>query len=264
MTIAAGFKCKDGIIVCSDSEVTDNPGKYQKKKIFKCQDHLIVTGAGTSDYLKMAFDKLCSKFNLARPADPFDARDKVEELVLEIHKEHIFGIYQPADMSRPEIQLIIACRCANGDLALIRTTDTACILGDNYEATGSGRGLLEYWARLLFNSEAAMSVMGYLCLFMLREVKRNITACGGSSYVEHLPKDPAALTVGIEAGMYGDREILADFPDSVIPILTKCRDFGDGANEAFEKAIDRFVSEIKRVRESAKPTVEKPTTTENT
>ena len=34
MTIAAGFKCRDGVLLCADSQITSDQGKTYQAKIF--------------------------------------------------------------------------------------------------------------------------------------------------------------------------------------------------------------------------------------
>jgi 20S proteasome alpha/beta subunit len=41
MTIAAGIRCTDGIVLCSDTEHTEGDGKYEKPKIFSHDEWLL-------------------------------------------------------------------------------------------------------------------------------------------------------------------------------------------------------------------------------
>src|SRR6266567_8616567 len=89
MTIAAGVVCSDGIVLAADTEHT-RPfvAKYQKPKVFISPDNnLGVTGAGTSDYIKVAFDKLCEKIKV--PSGPLEARRNVEDVIAKMHEQHI-------------------------------------------------------------------------------------------------------------------------------------------------------------------------------
>ena len=84
MTIAAGFICTDGLVVCADGEQTDQTTKYHRSKVFTFGDSLIVTGAGASAHIKMTFDKLCDEYRTAQPVNVSDARD-----VAEIGRAHV-------------------------------------------------------------------------------------------------------------------------------------------------------------------------------
>ncbi len=48
MTIAAGFMCSDGIILCADSEHSDEITKFQRSKVFRFGKNLMLTGGWTN------------------------------------------------------------------------------------------------------------------------------------------------------------------------------------------------------------------------
>ena len=248
MTIAAGIVCSDGILVCADSEVSIQPSKRHREKIYYFENHLQLTGSGNGDFIKMAFDKLCDEYRSARPVNRPDARQIAESLVFKIHKKHIFSFYQPSDPSRPMLDLLIACRCQDNELALVRTRDTTAVLCDGYEATGSGEDLFEYWAQLFYKPEMTMDTMSYLMLFVLREVKRNVMGCGGESHVVWLPKDENAEIV---RRFFDEEKILAGFPETAVEILADCRDLSVNDGQ-FEYRLNKFVNAVRAIRETEK------------
>jgi len=248
MTIAAGIACADGTLICADSEVSYAPSKRQREKVYSFENHLLLTGSGNGDFMKMAFDKLCDEYKSSRPVNPSDARQILETLVLKIHQEHIFSFYQATDPERPSLNLIVASRCKDGRLALVRTRDTAAILVDRYEATGSGEDLFEYWARLFYRSTLTMDLMSYLTLFILREVKSNVMGCGGDSHIVWMPKDENTKVVG---RFFTEDMILAGFPDRVVQILVECRDLGVD-DKRLERDLVKFVEAVNAVRQEEK------------
>lgn len=249
MTIAAGIICTDGILVCADSEVTSAVSKRQRDKIYAFKDHLLLTGSGNGDFIKMAFDKLSDEYKSSRPANPSDAREIAEKLVWRIHRKHIFSFYQPNDPGRPTLDLIIASRCQDDELALVRTRDTTAIRCGRYDATGSGEDLFEYWAQLFYRARATMDVISYLALFILREVKRNVIGCGGESHVSWLPKDK---NVPVKWRLFNEEKILAGFPESAVEILIQCRDIMSTTDNVFDATIKTFVKAVRGIRESEK------------
>jgi len=245
MTIAAGFHCSDGIVICADTEQTDQMGKYQREKIFNFQDQLILTGAGHSDFIKMAFDKLCDEYRLSQPSNPSDARVIVERMILDLYEKHIFRFYQAGDLNRPSIDLIIAMRCSSGQPAMIKTLETATVLGGFFESVGIGKPLFEYWAQLLYWPTLTMDIVSFLCAFILQEVKRNVYACGGHSLVFGMPRD-ASRTGKMVASP--DGAVFAGFPHTVVPLLAQCRDLHI-SDEEFESSIKKFVLGFKIIRQ---------------
>jgi 20S proteasome alpha/beta subunit len=252
MTIAAGFHCADGVVLCADSEVTDEVTKYHREKIFSHDEFLLATGAGATDYIKMAFDKLSEKFSLQRPSDPMRARQAVEETVLDVYEHHIGPYFEKLD--NPGITLLVAVRTLDGKVALIKTMHTAAFLVERYECIGIGLHLAEYWASLLYSPDLSAELMSCLCLFIVREVKRHVPGCGGETHVMTLSSDPDAR---IASRLWDEDKILAGFPESVVPILVECRNLK--VNDVnFQKRIDSFVEKVRAIRESETKSPERP------
>ena len=138
MTIAAGIRCSDGIIICADTEHTGDVSKFQETKIIPIEDHTVITGAGSTDYILMTADKLRDELKSAHPVNVADARQIVETVVQGVHAEHIFNFYDASDPNRPSMELIVAMRCSEGDLALLKTFNSAVRVGSQFEFAGSG------------------------------------------------------------------------------------------------------------------------------
>lgn len=256
MTIAAGFICSNGAIVCADTQHSDEQAKYQREKIFSLPDSsLVVTGAGNIDYVKMAFDKLCDEFKTSA-VNQTDARAKVESVILEIHTEHL-SLWKPESPLRPELTLIVAVQCRNKKIALIKTALSAALLVDSYTVVGSGQPMFEYWASYLYRPNLDIDVMSYLAFFMLREAKKASEFCGGYSLVRKMPsKDYKGPLV---SRFLDENQILADFPDSVTRILSVVTDLsvpdqwvGDKLKEFSDHvlAIREAERQSKKMRES--------------
>ena len=188
MTIAAGFMCSDGIILCADSEHSDEITKFQRSKVFRFGKNLMLTGAGQTSYIRMAFDKLSDKYRQNIPDTPSEARLALEEVALDVYANHIAPFFEAN--SRPYFHLLTATRCASGAMALVKSEDTAVFLSEAYETVGIGDYLFRYWADKFFESTLPMRVMSYLCLFMLYETTKHVLTCGGACVVRYLPTDP--------------------------------------------------------------------------
>lgn len=219
MTIAAGLLCSDGIVMCADTEVTAGDGKYNRQKIFQHENWLLVSGAGWSDYIKMAFDKFCEK--LIRPENPVAARSAIEEILLEIYDNHIFkySAFQHPD-GTPNLALIVGIRCLDGKMALIKTRDSAAILSSHYEAVGAGANVFEYWAKFFFDRKRSMAVVGVFAMFILGEAKSAVPGCGGGTMVCFLPTDPSTP---LHHTFFRD-EPLTGFPQNAINVLLESAD----------------------------------------
>lgn len=245
MTIAAGILCSDGIIVCADTEHTGDVSKFQASKIITIDENSLMTGSGSTDYILMTADKLRDEFKAARPADQSDARQLVEAVVKGVHAEHIFSFFDASDPNRPFIDLIVAVRCSGGELALIKTNNSSARLGTNFEFTGSGFPIFEYWCRYFYRDRLTMAGMATLALFMLKEVKKVHPYCGGSSQIFHLPKIEGQPKV---TRLFDEDQLLLGFPDNVVKILSACF-FEDTPTAWIEDKLHEFATGVRAIHE---------------
>jgi 20S proteasome alpha/beta subunit len=245
MTVAAGFICSDGIILCADSEHSDEISKFQRSKVFRLGKNLVLTGAGHTSYIRMAFDKLSDKYRQGIPDTPSGARLALEEVALDIYANHIAPFFEAG--SRPYFHLLTGTRCTSGAMALVKSEDTAVFLSEGYETTGIGDYLFRYWADKFFESTLPMRVMSYLCLFMLYETTKHVPGCGGACVVRYLPQDPNMK--GSQA-WYDERSILAGFPDSIAWALAHCQD-STVPLEKIENKMREFADQIATIRRLA-------------
>ena len=226
MTIAAGVRCTDGIVICADTEHTAGEGRYDRPKIFgNPQGWLLVSGSGWADYIKMAFDKLCERLTEERPQNPADARKLVERVVLNIYQKNIASVFHVGESNSPEIYLIAGVRCLNGELALIKTTHTSVILSPLYESVGIGSNIFEYWAKFFFERQRSMEIVGCFCMFILQEVKNAVPTCGGGTMVSFLPADIS--TPKVHTSFLPGGEPLAGFPQTAVNVLLEATDLRD-------------------------------------
>ncbi len=67
-----------------------------------------------------------------------------------------------------------------------------------------------------------MEVVGYLCLFILREVKQAGYACGGGTEIYKLPID--ASKYKRRMSVWSEQDVLAGFPQTTTDMLLACAD----------------------------------------
>ncbi|MGC2544639.1 MAG: hypothetical protein WA426_02245, partial [Silvibacterium sp.] len=115
MTIAAGFLCPDGIVLCADSEVSTDLEKFDESKIFTLNERslsgptVIFAGSGWFDFVKMTVDKIMTRASFASHA--YEIEEIVEQTILEVHRKHVR--YYPAEQ-KPFFNLLIGIRDESG------------------------------------------------------------------------------------------------------------------------------------------------------
>ncbi len=250
MTIAAGIRCSDGIVICADTQHTQGNMKFDQTKVWGVGDYLLMTGSGASNLMKMAFDKLAQEFMDNRPQDSFAARDVIENLVQSIHRQHIFPLYRVQHPSAQDmtLELIVCIRCKNGELALIDSNLTTAKIVDGYEAVGAGRDVFLYWANRFLWSRLNLELTGYLAKFFLRECKYVSSYVGGETIVATMFNSRADSKVYKVEAYEG--YTLAWFPNSIVRMLLAAIDRNVTETE-FEFQFKISTDEIKELRAEA-------------
>jgi len=63
VTLVAGFRCKNGVVICADTQHTGTYTKFAAPKLWTDRNRVIVAGACTDvGYLKMAVDEVIERF----------------------------------------------------------------------------------------------------------------------------------------------------------------------------------------------------------
>ena len=116
MTIAAGFRCSDGVVVCADREHTTDMGKFKGDKILtrrlSTELRLIVTGAGTSDFIGITADSLEGflKSKSAKLRQLSDLLGLIDEWGHEFYATHLLPAKAAQDQAAPSIASIVAVK----------------------------------------------------------------------------------------------------------------------------------------------------------
>jgi 20S proteasome alpha/beta subunit len=207
MTIAAGFICTDGLVVCADTEhaSANTNSKTHKSKVFQAANQkLIVTGANTADYIKVGYDKLCERLNSGfDPVDRLAARAIVEEVMSKLYEQHII----PFQVGDPDlgVDLIVAMRCADGRPTLMRTVNsTAMLVDEPYTAMGSGFEFFNYWATyFMYKMKLNMELASHVAAFMFREIKAAGLNCSGPLF----PRCPQTLKARTHEDTFSEKAV---------------------------------------------------------
>jgi hypothetical protein len=180
VTMAAGFSCSGGVILCADSEVGTNIEKWIEPKILSTVSArslaFAVTGAGSWDYVKMAGEKLISLMvDLAEPTE--DSTFKVvEQTVQELYAGPIASF---SGYEKPSFDLIAAVRTRDMPCpGLIRSSDTAIRRGERYELAGTGCAIGKYLADKLYRPTMSLEEGAALAAYILRESAESARGVG--------------------------------------------------------------------------------------
>lgn len=201
VTIAAGFRCHEGIILCADSEYSYCDVSLRGRKLFLLDGRKhgvlgVVAFAGSIRYGTMLIRKMNEKFQKEQVRDfsQSDFTDFVERELILFHKAHIYKHPRFGYLDGPTIEMVIAVSLhgdargitANGPLVLISTLETTVNLETDggFASIGIGKSMADWIVQpftvqsfQLLNFKKAL----LLATHMLYQVKSHVPGCGGMS-----------------------------------------------------------------------------------
>ena len=219
MTLVAGFRGTDGFVVGADTQIMFGELQYQDHKLERhygtgSRFDLIVGGAGSTDYVKMATERIRDAvMALAQSKLPL-IQQEVEKTIEWIHKEHLFKYWSPDNINRPQVSLIIGIRDEDGNFALLQTADTSVREIDVCGFVGSGSLIAHYLAQKIIQPGLSTAVLRHLARQLFREVKGKGYAVGGNTEIIStrvtsnaegffdIPEKDHRFLWGIEAALY--------------------------------------------------------------
>jgi 20S proteasome alpha/beta subunit len=187
MTMAAGFLCNDGVLLCADTEHTGWAAKSHHSKV----EHFEVSGgkvcfalSGASALAWSAIQK-CRRQLQATPSN--DLLTDVETILDAEYRRNVLGHpnYTSFDYS-----LLIGIWTPDERPQLYFTTATAITEVKDFQCIGIGGELASYLIRPGFNGLTLKSATA-LAAYTLGSVKDSISGCGGMSIYVLLRNDGA-------------------------------------------------------------------------
>jgi hypothetical protein len=201
VTIAAGFRCRDGVVLCADTEESSIGFKRKVAKIeFKpdlwpvsTDDPIaIFTGSGDSSFVDEAIDRMWAA---AKKSGENELEKLVSVMIRENREYHreIWSLYPPLCYTEhlPDADLLFAV-WAKDAFGLFSVASTTFKPITTFATIGCGGDLAHYLCADAHRPGAATESCIALAAHMLEQVKTNIPGCGGESYIAVLTGTGAA------------------------------------------------------------------------
>jgi hypothetical protein len=255
VTVALGLLCKDGIVLCADSQETLTFSKFNRPKVFELNTSnpvvkVVLAGAGEAVFLDALKDKLETCVGLA--GFDLDVVQSEMEATIAGYCERIWRIYGD-HRDRPEAQLLIGIRAVS-HLALLHCDGPKVRRVLDYESIGFGGDFSAYHLKRLFNPYMSVGEACPLAVHVLEVVKNNVDYCGGPSQVYVLPisgevqhKEPyylhAANLAFTKTSHFADQLL-----SKLGSLVTEDLDTGDGMDffEGVWPWMETFIAESER------------------
>jgi 20S proteasome alpha/beta subunit len=199
LTIAAGFRFGDGVLVCADTQVT-TPG-YMKQSASKIVpidfqsnggSKALFTITGSVPFAHMAIEH-CRRALAAHPPQQMTTADmmiSIEDTLQGFFEDHLFRHpnYQNGSIT---VELIIGIWShVDHNLTLLSARENAVSIVRDYECLGAGQFLTNYLLPKMFrHSGMGLADTVHIAMHVLRETKNYVDSCGGGTEIIVLRKD---------------------------------------------------------------------------
>ncbi len=197
MTIAAGFCCDDGVLLCSDSQETLGDFKRNQAKITVKPEYrepascrAVFAGAGDSTFIDIVVQKLWDAIR-SETGNIDDFIRALEDRAIAIHQRY-WPVYTEKD--RPTAHLLIALCCKDWPLKLLRVEGPLVLEITGYDCVGYGVPLAKYLCDRMWEIPMSLKPTLFVALYMLEQVKQHAEYCGGHSAFTLIQKDGKVRT----------------------------------------------------------------------
>ena len=206
VTIAAGFKFDDGLIICADTQQTySGVLKLDATKLVPInfahngRSQVVFAISGSVRYAQMAIQKIQAAIAKRRPEDMtlLGIFESIETELLAFHKAHIYPHPRYGMLGGPEFSLLVGAWSHLDGMGLFRTDDTAVNGIDDYACVGTGEYLAHYLVKPLYQSTGLeLNEIVALATHVLLNAKVHVDGCGGNSEFIVIHKDGHLSPVG--------------------------------------------------------------------
>lgn len=269
MTIAAGFRFAEGVLICADTEISAGTAKYQASKIFAydfvsngSNSKAVFAFSGSVHYAQMAIQR-CQRALSARPQDKMTRGGMADTIADSLHSFHMKYVLKHPEYrlpGGPDFWLVIGLWSPDDGLGLYDTEGAAIReigFREFYSCTGVGRDLGRYLLRhVMPHPHLKLADVTVAALHMLRDVKTAISGCGGTSEMLVIKEDgfisePGAVDI---SHAYGEME---HFDATYKHLLLAACDL-DTKDENVRERLDGLWMAIEAMRTTARDEAKPP------
>jgi 20S proteasome alpha/beta subunit len=247
MTTIIGIKCKDGIVLASDSQATSPIMKnMQVSKIFQINHNIGIGTSGSEPSIKVLVESLQQSITLEDLESEQKLKEKTESILLELHRYYNVERSRKLGFDQKNIQLsfivdaLVGAKLSNDEFCLLHIMQNGWIDKVNtYRAIGSGFPL----ANLVFTQQNRIPMMEgksisdleinyniWIASYVINEVKAVEPYTGGNTRI---------VVIGDEGFQEIPDKIQHDFYENTITAISKVMEekLSDSENKTNFKTI---------------------------
>lgn len=203
MTIAAGFVCINGLVLCADTEMTGNVRSGGQKAWYRhdSESSIALVGAGSAALIRMIRNRLFERIN--PDTSLRDAEIVIEQTLRMVYKDHIDN--DPTNDL--DVAVLVGVRHRR-QCKLFEHDRTVVADVDNFASVGTGGGIADYLSVALFERSTVLAASTFAS-YVLQQCKRFAPNCGGESHIILMPSD-GVTEMGTQSRVEHSEKVVAE------------------------------------------------------
>jgi len=248
VTLVAGFRCKNGVLICADTQHTGSYVKFAAPKLWTDRNRAIVAGACTDVvYLKMAVDELSDKFEHLKQWTESSAKKAISDVLAKVYKAIRTAF--DAKNQRPQLFLMIAVRLDDWKATLITTSATAVAIINDFDFIGAGEEVARLLISPFYDSDLRVTEMQTIAAYCFRFAKVSGNWSGGDTHIGTLFDGNPDVGYAHPAYLTRDKETVTEhILKELAPALSAAWNV-NVSREEFEKRVGSLMDWLHRLRQ---------------
>lgn len=244
VTIAAGFVCAEGVVLCADTQETIagyTKASTQKLLTWEFPEFTIAfAGAGNDS---MLIDMVAQQIAGAFHYDPAVRKDwltvekTIRKVATEIFKKTI-SPFASFKGERPVADILIAVQF-DSEVRLMRSRDTLFRYIYGAECAGTGELLFHSLRDKVYSSSAGLAQTARMAIYILNHAKKHVEGCGGNTDILLMRKGTRSYERLPTPDVRRLEEKFDKFDEEVKPLLLSFPD-PNLSHDTFEDAVRHF------------------------
>ena len=256
MTIAAGFKCSDGFVLCADTEITfvdyykENRAKLRASRLPNCDLYWAI--CGDIDFVNMLMGKIVEAVEES-PNDMQEIRNEIERVCIDVSNAY-------PNHPQPQIPLLIH-ESGTVNTKFVKLSGPIVSPVSDWVCVGSGQPLATHLIGDAYKRTMTMQRVCILAVYALTHVKHHAFGCGGASQIVMIDNH-GNITPFMTKGPGEHNPEQEDFEKYVIGMDRAVRSFTFGvlgeqlSREEFEGHLKTLASSLRDISEERLAKVE--------
>jgi hypothetical protein len=186
MTIAAGFVCKEGIVLGADSQETIRgfTKELSKGKVetgIYANFTIAFAGAGSSDYIRTAIQNV--EWGISKCKNVRELQKQLRERLLDFFNEHLAPWAYFPEHERPTVELLIGTSFKDGPCGLFHYNGTSFHRILDHKAVGAGIIVANNLMSSYCWGVDKLNDLVPISIYIISQVKNSVDTCGGFTHL---------------------------------------------------------------------------------